>query len=198
VWTILLGVTARLRSHAGLDAARDALGASLRGTVVEPLRYALFGRRAAVSLLVCLLTLPLALGSAWWVDTTLGYATLVELVTGTWYGTNPESGVFLAAAVLVGLGAVSAGLNSGLVPTSALVVAPVFGAALTRYGTTVPTYGGRTTVVSLPEAVAYAASVGVAVGVPIAVGGFLLGVALRRAGVVLADAGGPSRPAQQA
>ena len=145
-----------------------------------------------------MLTLPLVLGSAWWVDTNVGYGTLVDLVTGTWYGTNPELGVFLAAAVLVGLAAVNAGLNSGLVPTSALVVAPVFGAALARYGTTVSTYDGGTTVVSLPEAVAHAAYVGVAFGVPIALCGFLVGAGLRRIGVVLTDTGGPPQPAEQA
>jgi len=191
-WKTVRDVTARLASDAetGLRESRRLLDG--------PVRTLLLGRRAVVSVLAGLLAAPLALGSAWWVDANVGYDALTELVAGTWYGTNPELGVFLAAAVLVGLGAVSAGLNSGLVPTTGLVVAPIFGAALTRYGTTVPTYGGGTAVVSLPEAVASAAYVGLVLGVPIAVGGFLLGTALRRIGVVVTDIGGPSRPAEQA
>ncbi|MBX0349437.1 MULTISPECIES: hypothetical protein [Haloarcula] len=199
-WTILRGATARLQSSArtGLRESHRVLAGPLRRAVTGPVRDALLGRRLDISLLIGLLTVPLALGSVWWVDANVGYDALVELVSGTWDGTSPELGVFLAAAVLVGLGAVSAGLNSGLLPTSGLVIAPIFGAALTRYGTSVPTYGGGTTVVSLPEAVAYAAYVGVAFGVPIALCGFLLGAGLRRVGVVLTDTAGPSRPTEQA
>lgn len=199
-WETLSALATRGRATAQTTVAdgRRVLGGPLYQVATGPVRTALFGRRLSVSVLAGLLTAPLALGSAWWVGANVGYRTLTDLVTGTWYGTNPEVGVFAAAAILVGLGAVSAGLNSGLLPTTGLVVAPIFGAALTRYGTTVATWNGGTAVVSLPEAVAYATSVGVAFGVPIAVAGFLLGSALRRVGTVLTDAGRPSQPAEQA
>ncbi|WP_254272770.1 hypothetical protein [Haloarcula marina] len=198
-WNALLALAARFRSAArtGFDRGRRLFAGPIRELVTGPVRDALFGRRLSLSLLVLLLTVPLALGSAWWVGTNVGYGTLVELVSGTWDGTNPALGVFLAAAALVTLGAVSAGVNSGLLPTSVLVTAPVFGAALTRYGTTVETYGG-TGVVSLPEAVAYAAFLGVTIGVPLALCGFLLGAGFRHVGLVLTDGAGPSRPADQA
>lgn len=200
MWRTLRTLTTRGRTNAqtALADGRRVLGGPLRRAVTGPVRTALLGRRPSVSLLAGLLAAPLALGSSWWVSTNVGYQALVDLVTGTWYGTAPHLGVFLTLGVLVGLGATSAGLNSGLLPTTGLVVAPIFGAALTRYGTTVTAWDGGTTVVSLPEAVAYAAYVGVAFGVPIAVAGFLLGAGLRRVGTVLTDAGSPSRPTEQA
>jgi hypothetical protein len=95
-------------------------------------------------------------------------------------GTNPSTLVFVAVAVLVALGAVSAAVNSGLVPTTLLVAAPVFGATVTRYGTEVR-YSWGTGVVSLPDAVAVAAAVAAVFGVPLAVCGFLLGAGLKHA-----------------
>lgn len=143
-----------------------------------------------MSLLAVLLTPVLAAATAWWVGSTFGYATLEAWVRGTWYGTNPSLVVFLGVAALVGLGAVSAARNSGLLPTTLLVSAPIFGAAVTRYGTDA-SYAWGTSVVSLPEAVGVALAFAVAFGVPIAVCGFLVGAALRRVLAVFVPRSGP-------
>lgn len=181
-----------LRSLAAGIAAgvRDLLGGPVRRVLVGPVRTALLGRRAEVSLVVTLSGLVLAAGAAWWVGG-LGFETLLEWTEGTWTGTDPRTFVLAAAAALVALAAVSAGVNSGLVPTTMLVAGPVFGAAVTRYGTTVER-GTGTAVVSLPEAVGVAALFAVAVGLPLAVAGVVLGAAARRVVYVFAD--GPGRP----
>jgi hypothetical protein len=180
----------RLRSLAVGTAAgvRDLLDGPVRRALVGPVRTALLGRRAEVSLVVTLSGLVLAAGAAWWVGG-LGFETLLEWTEGTWTGTDPRAVVLAAAAALVALAAVSAGLNSGLVPTTMLVAGPVFGAAVTRYGTTVER-GAGTAVVSLPEAVGVAALFAGAVGLPLAVAGFILGTAARRVVHVFADGSG--------
>ncbi|MFC6940345.1 hypothetical protein ACFQE8_10280 [Salinirubellus sp. GCM10025818] len=179
-----------LRSLAAGTAAgiRDLLGGPVRRALVGPVRTALLGRRAEVSLAVALSGLVLAVGAAWWVGD-LGFETLLRWVEGTWAGTDPRAFVLAGAAALVALAAVSAGVNSGLVPTTMLVAGPVFGAAVTRYGTTVER-GTGTAVVSLPEAVGVAALFAVAVGLPLAAVGFVLGVAARRVVHVFADGSG--------
>jgi hypothetical protein len=130
------------------------------------------------------------------VGSTVGYGALEQGVRGTWDGTDPSGVVFLAVALLVALGTLSTAINSGLVPTTLLVSAPVFGAALTRYGTTV-TYSWGTTVVSLPDAVGVAAAFAFLFGLPLAACSFLLGITIRRLAAVVADgfdtASGPKR-----
>ena len=151
--------------------------------------------RVEMSLAVSLLAPVLAAGAALWVSG-LGFGTFLEWAEGTWYGTEPSAFVLLALVTLVALGAVSAAVNSGLLPTTLLVAGPVFGAAVTRYGTTVER-GTGTAVVSLPEAVGVAALFAVAVGGPLAVVGFVLGVAARRVVLVFVDgdprSAGPER-----
>lgn len=158
---------------------RELFDGPVRRGLTGPVLTGLFGRRRDVSLLVVSMAVPAAAVTAWWVGSTAGYAVLEGWVEGTWYGTDPSLAVFLGAAALVALGAVSAAVNSGLVPTAVLVAAPVFGAALTRYGTEIP-HGSGTTVVSLPDAVVVATSFALLFGVPFAACGFLLGTALRR------------------
>lgn len=173
-----------------------ALDGPVRRAVTGPVSDGLLGRRLEASLLVVLLSPVLALATAWWVGSTVGYPTLEGWVRGTWTGTDPTTAVFLGVALLLALGAASAALNSGLVPTTVLVAGPAFGAAVTRYGTEV-TYAWGESVVSLPNAVGVAALLALAFGVPIAVGGFLLGVAVRRVARVLrGDSGPSSRPEQ--
>lgn len=188
---------ARARSlvAAGVARTRDVLDGPVRRVLAGPVRTALLGRRVEVSLVVVLLAPLLAAGAAWWVGS-VGFGTLVEWAEGTWTGTDPNSLVLLSAAALVALAAVSAAVNSGLVPTSLLVAGPLFGAAVVRYGTTVErTYGAH--VVSLPEAVGVAALLAVAVGLPLALVGFVLGAAARRVVRVFADeadrSAGPER-----
>jgi hypothetical protein len=159
------------------------------------LQQGLVGRRLDVSLLLCLLAPVLAIGTLWWVGSTMGYGALEAAVRGTWTGHAPALGVFLAVAALLTLAAISAALNSGLLPTTVLVAAPIFGAAVTRYGTTVTDSWG-TAVVSLPEAVGVGLVVGVGFGAPIAVSGFVLGVGLRRVGSVLGADGKPLTPVE--
>ena len=151
----------------------------VRRAVTGPGREVVLGRRTEVSLPVVLLSPVLAPGAMWWGGSTIGYATLDRWVSTTWFGTDPSGTVLLAAALLVALGAASAAMNSGLLPTSVLVSAPIFGAVVTRYGTDI-TYSARSPVVSLPDAVGLAALIAVVFGVPIAVRGFLLGSAIRR------------------
>jgi hypothetical protein len=184
----LAAVAARVRRLVvGLRSLAAGTAAGIRDLLGGPVR------RAEVSLAVALSGLVLAVGAAWWVGD-LGFETLLRWVEGTWAGTDPRAFVLAAAAALVALAAVSAGVNSGLVPTTMLVAGPVFGAAVTRYGTPVER-GTGTAVVSLPEAVGVAALFAVAVGLPLAAVGFVLGVAARRVVHVFADGSGrPSVP----
>lgn len=159
------------------------------------LHHGLLGRRLDVSLLLCLLAPVLAMLTLWWVGATVEYGALERAVRGTWSGRAPSQGVFLAVAALLSLALISATLNSGLLPTTVLVAAPIFGAAVTRYGTTV-TYEWGATVVSLPNAVGVGLVVALGFGAPIAVGGFVLGAGLRRVGVVLHTNGGEPTPVE--
>lgn len=207
-WLVALGSTttgllwravrrlSRLVQTLGLRGKRrtsEFLSGPAKRFVSGPLRVALVGRRTDVSLLVVLLAPALALAVTWWVGSTVGYETIVEWVRGTWFGTNPTLSVFAAAFALVVLGAISAAVNSGLLPTSLLVSAPVFGAAVTRYGTTV-TYTWGTDVVSLPNAVGMATLLALSFGVPLGVAGFLLGRLSRRLVTVLRGQSGPAAP----
>jgi len=207
--SLLVAATARLAAGAwwlasrlqralarGSERTRDVLTGPVQQRVAAPLRVALFGRRLDVALLAVVLTPLLALAVAWWVGSTVEYATLEGWVRGTWDGTNPVPAVFFAVAALLVLGAISAAVGAGLVPTTLLVAGPIFGAAVTRYGTEV-TYNWGTTVVSLPDAVGVAGLFALSFGAPIALCGFLLGRALRRITRVLVGGSGPSsRPEQ--
>jgi hypothetical protein len=161
-----------------LRASLADLAGPTRRHVVGPVRVGLLGRRPGVSLLAVLLAPVLALAVAWALSG-VGFDAVREAVVGTWTGRDPALVVLLAAAALVALGAASSAVNSGLLPTTLLVSAPVFGAGLLRYGTE-PTVLSLGPVVSLPEAVGVATLLAVAFGVPLACGGFLLGAALRR------------------
>lgn len=144
-----------------------------------PVKTFVLGRRDAVSVGTVLAAVGLAAGIAWWIGATSGYPPIVEWTAETLSGTNPHPAVFWGAALLVGLGLLSAAVNAGLVPTTLLVMAPLFGLAVTRYATTYtdPVLGPQ--VVSLAEAVEFAAAVAAFGGTPLAVVGFLLGVLLR-------------------
>jgi hypothetical protein len=156
----------------------DRLAGPVRRAVAGPLRTALLGRRSEVSVLTTLLAPVLALTVAGALSG-VGFDAVREAVVGTWTGRDPHLVVLLAAAALVALGAASSAVNSGLLPTTLLVMAPVFGVGLLRYGTE-PTVLSLDPVVSLPEAVGMAALLAIAFGVPLACAGFLLGRALRR------------------
>lgn len=168
-----------LRALAGLGPLVRSVG--------RPARVGLLGRRLDVSAATLVVAPPLALSTAWWVGTGPGYRRVAGWVTGTWYGTEPELAVLLAAAALVGLAAASAAVNSGLLPSSLLVAAPLFGVAATRYGLET-----RTGVVSLPDAAVTAAGLALVIGLPLAAIGFCVGVAARRVARVLAGGAGPS------
>lgn len=168
----------------------ELLAGPARQFVTGPLRTVLLGRETSRSLVALLSAPVLALGVAWWVGSTVGYESLVASVRGTWFGTDPSLAVFAAFAALFLLAAASAAVNSGLLPTTLLVSAPIFGAAVTRYGTTV-TYAWGAEVVSLPNAVGTATAIAVGFGIPVAVVGFLLGAVLRRAVTALEPVGAP-------
>ena len=181
----------------GKRGTSNVLSGPAKRFVTGPLRTFLVGRRTDVAILAVLLAPVLALAATWWVSSTVGYETLVAWVRGTWFGTNPSLAVFAAAAALVVLGAISAAVNSGILPTSLLVSAPIFGAAVTRYGTTVThTWGSQ--VVSLPNAVGMAIVFGLSFGIPLGVAGFLLGSLLRRIATVFRGQSGPASPAESA
>lgn len=154
------------------------LSGPVKQFVAGPLRTVVLGTRRDVSLLIALLSPILALITSWGVVSTVGYETLTAWVRGTWFGTEPSLAIFLAVGSLLVLGAISAGANSGLLPTGLLVGAPIFGAAVTRYGTTV-TYTWGSQVVSLPNAVGMAMLFAVGFGIPVSVSGFVLGRTLR-------------------
>ncbi|WP_255150851.1 hypothetical protein [Halorarius halobius] len=195
-WLVGLLTAAFALARSGLARGRDAVAdpvARLRG----PLRVGLFGRRVDVSLLAALVAPVLALATAWWVGSTVGFGTVADWFVGTWTGRSPHLAVFLAAGALVALGAVSAAVNSGLVPTLLLVAGPLFGVGVTRYGRGA-TYYPTTEVVSLPEAVLGGLAVAAAFGVPLAVAGFCLGVCGRRVTDVLRGDSGPAARAGEA
>lgn len=138
----------------------------------------LLGRRTDVSVLTVLLSPVLALAPAWWiaVSPSIGYRRIAALVQGTWVGTNPSLAVFVTVGVLITLGAISAAVNSGIIPTTFLVSAPIFGVGATRYGTTLSYSGGAEVgVVSLPSAIGTAIFFAVSIGIPLSAVGFLLG-----------------------
>jgi len=168
----------------GRRRAGKLLSGPAKRFVTGPLRATLLGRRTDLSLLAVLASPVLALAVAWWIGSGVGYESVVASVRGTWFGTDPSLSVFGAVGALLLLAAVSAAANSGLLPTTLLVSAPIFGAGVTRYGTTV-TYTWGAEVASLPSAVWTAAALALAFGVPIAVPGFLLGSFTRRAGATL-------------
>ena len=173
-----LGSGLRTLWRRGTQWASELLSGPVQRFVTGPLRVVLLGRRTGLSLLAVLASPALALATAWWVGSESGYAALVSSVRGTWFGTDPSLAVFGAVTALLLLAAGSAAVNSGLLPTTLLVSGPVFGAAVTRYGTTV-TYTWGTEVVSLPNAVGMATLLALVIGVPIAVAGFLLGSSAR-------------------
>lgn len=173
-WSIL-----KTGSRTVLVRTRRGLKGPVRRVMVGPVRTGLLGRRPTASLLTAMLAPILALGTAQWVVTVGGYPTLEQWVHGTWWGTDPSMVVFLGTGLLLGLGVVSAALNSGLLPTTLLVSAPVFGIAITRYGMSVTSRWG-TSVVSLPEAVSFATVMAVAFGIPLGLASFVLGAAVRR------------------
>ena len=199
LWAFLCATGQRLRSvvQTSRTKTRWALDGPVRRVITGPVRDGLLGRRVDVSFVVVLLAPVLALGTAWWVGSTVGYETLEEWVRGTWNGTRPTVAVFAATALLVALAAISAAVNSGLLPTTVLVAAPIFRAAVTRYGTEVA-YSWGTTVVSLPEAVGVATAFALAFGFPLAVVGFLVGTAIRRVVAVVARGSGPSSSPERA
>lgn len=185
-----LGTTAHRKS-------RMFISGPVNQFVSGPLRTVLLGTRRDVSLFIALLSPILALITFWGVVSTVGYETLTEWIRGTWFGTDPSLAIFLAVGGLLVLGAVSAGTNSGLFPTSLLVAAPIFGAAVTRYGTTV-SYAWGSRVVSLPNAVGIAILFALGAGIPVAVSGFLLGRTLRRVVRVNSGQSGRSTEVDQA
>jgi len=181
---LLAALVAGLVASLGLTRSGLHRLGSLRAPVARvvrgPLAALVLGRRAAVSVILAGVAPVLAVLTAGAVATTTGYRPLERWLVGTWTGTDPRLVVFVGAALLVGLAAAGAAARAGLVPTGFLVAAPVFGVAVTRYGTVVSTYGGER-VVSLPEAVAVAAGVAAVGSVAVVAVGYPLGAACRRA-----------------
>ena len=189
-WTIAktrrtLG-TLRERLTTARERLRRLAAGPLRDLLVGPVKRGLLGRHAGLSAVALLVAPVLALGANWWVVSTSNFARVEQMLRGTWNGTDPHTVVFLVAFLLVAAAAVYAAANSGLVPTTLLVSAPLFGAAFSVYGT-VDAAG----VVSLPDAVAVATGVAILFGVPIALTGFVVGLALRRVATVLRGQTGP-------
>lgn len=162
---------AETASHRALG-TRDAVPL---GRVSQTLRTALFGRRLDVSATV-LLVAPVLAFATHYSAAAVGYTRIRGWVHGTWFGTDPQLLVFLGVGALLALAVLSAASNSGLVPTTLLVTAPVFGVAFARYGLTLEHYG----TVGIPNAVEVGVVLAVAFGVPIACAGFVLGTVLRR------------------
>jgi len=154
--------------------------------LVGPMKRGLLGRHVALSAGAVLVAPVFALGANWWVVSTSSFAQIEQTLRGTWNGTDPHTVVFLVAFLLVATAAVYAAANAGLLPTTLMVSAPIFGAGFSVYGT-VDAAG----VVSLPDAVAVATGVAILFGVPVALVGFAVGLALRRVATVLRGRTGP-------
>ncbi|WP_255681982.1 hypothetical protein [Natrinema sp. SYSU A 869] len=150
-------------------------GQSLRG----PVRTVLVGRRPIASLSLVLLAAIFALATAVGVGMTAGSDRVANAAVETWSGAELHHEIVVAACLLVGVGALSAALNSGFVPTFALVASVPFGIGLARYGTEY-TVGNMTLIVSLPEAIADGTGAALVVGLPLAVLGYLVGASVRR------------------
>jgi hypothetical protein len=166
-----------MSGSSGASNSWTAGGTGLRRSLAGPVGRALLGRRAAASLGVTARGLALAPVVAWWVGTGLGYPVVERWVIGTWTGTDPRTVVLVWFGLLAAAATLSGALNDGLVPTAVLVAGPLFGLAVTRYGTG----AGAGRVVSLPEAVGVAVAVAAVAGLPLALAGLLLGAGLRRA-----------------
>jgi hypothetical protein len=196
-WLLARLVAGVRRVGVGFHRVGARFVAVVRGPVARlvrgPLATLLLGRRAAGSVLLVGLAPVLAVLTAGVVAATTGYPPLERWLVETWTGTDPRAAAFVGGALLVGLAAASAVVEGGLFPTTVLVAGPLFGAAVTRYGTTVTTRFGER-VVSLPDALAFAFGVAAVGGVAVGVVGYGIGAALRRAGrIVRADATLPSR-----
>lgn len=192
LWRLVRTAAGLTRSATARAAARAQCVATgpARDLAAGPVRTALLGRRTDVSLLVALTAPVTAVVAAWWVLTAVGGPeTLGDWIVGTWSGTDPSVALAVAVTLVVAAGTASAALNSGLVPTTVLVAGPVFGALVTRYGTEAPR------LVSLPDAVVFAAAVAAVGGGLFGVVSFCLGAAVRRVVQVLTGGpGGAGRP----
>jgi len=199
---LLTGIATTVRRHLGgatgyahtaAGQVRAAADAPATRTAACAIRTGLGGRRTDLTAAALVAVPPLALGAAWGVTATVGFARLHEWAVGTWYGTDPQALVFVAVGALLVLGAAHAAVNSGLIPTALLVAAPVFGAGAASYGTSFGYYE----TVSLPVAGQVGAAAALVVGVPLGAVAFLAGVGLRRAasgwvGAVRTGRGDPS------
>ncbi|MBZ6496730.1 hypothetical protein [Natrinema longum] len=139
----------------------------------------LVGNRLDRSMVTVLLAAVLGLAVAVGAGTTIGSDRVADLVVETWTGAEFHVEVAVAACLLVGIGALSAAITSGFLPTFALVASVPFGIGLGRYGT-VYAVEQFTMVVSLPEAIADGTGAAIVVGLPLAVLGYLVGASLRR------------------
>lgn len=177
----LAGVLSELHAEAGYSVrlAASGLNQYVRPVITGPVKAFMLGRRTGVSVGLILASPVSTIVVALWIRTTTGYLPLQSWVRETLTGTQPHAIVFLGVAALLGLGMLVSAANSGLVPTTLIVSGPVFGAAVTKYGTiyTEPHMAGQ--IVSLPEAVEFALAGAILVGVPIAMFGFVLGLLLR-------------------
>jgi len=142
-------------------------------------RAAFVGRSPAASGLALVVAGVLAAAGAWVVGTGVGADALADRTVETLTAQAVDGGVVRAGAALAGLGALAGLAGAGLVPAALLGAAPVFGAAVTRSGAEHELLGS-THVVSLSEAVLDATGAAAAVGAPLALLGFAVGVAVRR------------------
>jgi len=180
-------VRARSSVHVDGDRLAGNLHQAWVGALWNRLYVGLIGRESAISMLFVVVSPVLAYLANYW-TVGVGYLTLVDWVQGTWYGTDPEMTVFVGVTILLAIGTLSAWLNAGLVPTSIIVMAPVFGLAFGSYGTELAAYG----VVSLPQAVEFGIILSTAFGVPIAIAGFAIGCVGHQIAETWRDRGWPS------
>lgn len=158
--------------------ASRAYHAETTNRMLGRVKRGLVGVRTDISVAALLTTPVLAFVTGWWVANVAGYRRLESMAVGTWTGANPEPFVFLGVGVLVAVAALFTAVNSGVLPATALAMAPAFGIGFARYGHSVQYYG----TVGIPDATAIGAMVALVVGLPLGVAGFVLGTVLRRVG----------------
>ncbi|WP_239638486.1 hypothetical protein [Haloferax volcanii] len=119
---------------------------------------------------------------------------LSQWVAGLWSTTGPTAVALLGLSTLVALATIFSTKNSGLVPTIALVMGPIFGIGLSRYGLPIAHFSpsnlhrlfGTTAMhfetVGAVETLGTALFLALLWGIPIGILGFALGTLARRIG----------------
>lgn len=191
-------------SHVGMAFLRTHTLVRRLLTSRPPLAFiwnGLFGRRRQLSAIAVLFAPISAVVTALLVTATYGYSRIEQWVIGethtvgqwvVWAVTAPQTLALVGILLLVMFAATFSAKNSGLVPTILLVMGPIFGIGLSRYGMMIEHFSpsklhrhfGATAMhfetVGPMETIGTALFLALLWGIPIGVTGFTVGVVGRR------------------